>query len=284
MKWAIHFWTALKARLGGLTGFKSETSPAEAPVQGHQTNYSPTPAIPQVSAAERTRIWQKWEAVAPSRMVAFQDAADTCPLDPAGRYVWASQLSAAIAPALHTFEVALRNAMHQSLMQHHGRTDWFDKPGLLLPDERNLVRRAKNKVSQRKASPTPDDIVAEVMFGFWCALLNGPYEPAIFVPCLSRGFRNLPVPLQIRTDLHSKVIQIKDVRNRVFHHEPIWNYPGIDQIEAELWALAEALYPEYAILSQDQSKFQQVFHDRPACKLALDNSLATCLANGRIQP
>jgi hypothetical protein len=139
-------------------------------------------------------------------------------------------------------------------------------------------------VAQRKQHPTPDDIVAEVMFGFWCTLLNGPYEPDIFIPCLSHNFRNLPAPYRVRGAFAAKVIQFKDVRNRVFHHEPIWNYPGIDQIEAELWTFAEALYPEFSILSQDQSQFQTIFHDRLSRKQALDQCVATCVAQGRIHP
>lgn len=288
MKWAAHRWTALKARLGGREDFESETPSTEAPTQGHQPNYSPNPPIPQIGPAERQRIWQKWEAVAPTRMAAFVDPGDACPLDPAGRYIWASHLSASIAPALHTFEVALRNAMHSSLSQHYGQADWFAGAVIFEPDEDKLVksalRAAKKKAKKKGVTHTPDDVIAELMLGFWCALLNSPYATSVFQPCLARAFQNLPAPLKVRTDLHAKIIEFKRVRNRVFHHEPIWNYPGIDQIEAELWTLAEALYPEFSILSQDQSQFQTIFHDRLSRKQALDQCAATCVANGRIQP
>lgn len=217
-------------------------------------------------------------------MAAFLDPNDSCPLDPAGRYIWGTHLSASIAPALHTFEVALRNAMHQSLSQYYGRDDWYDQSGFLMRDEKGMLRQAKNKVNQRKTNPTPDDIVSELMLGFWCALLNSPYATSVFQPCLAHAFQNLPAPLKIRTDLHAKIIEFKRVRNRVFHHEPIWNYPGIDQIEAELWTLAEALYPEFSILSQDQSQFQTIYHDRASRKQALEQCAASCVANGRIQP
>ncbi len=288
MKWAIHFWTALKVRLGGHMNYESMTPSTEAPTQGHQPNYSASPTAPQLSPLERTRIWQKWEAVAPSRMAAFVELTDSCPLEPAGRYIWATHLSASIAPALHTFEVALRNAMHSALSDYYQRADWYAIPQFFQPQEGGLIKtaigNAKNKAKKANRPHTPDDVVSELMLGFWCGLLNSPYDTSVFRPCLSRGFRNLPAPLKVRSDLNSKVVEFKRIRNRVFHHEPIWNYPGIDQVEAELWVLAEALYPEYSILSQDQSHFQQIFHNRSACKVALDNCLAMCVAQGRILP
>ena len=178
--------------------------------------------------------------------------------------------------------------MHQSLSKYYGRADWYLGAVVFQPDEKKLVesatRAAKKKAKKKNSRYTADDVVAELMLGFWCALLNSPYATSVFQPCLSHAFQNLPAPLKVRKDFHSKIIEFKRVRNRVFHHEPIWNYPGIDQIEAELWTLAEALYPEFSILSQDQSQFQTIFHDRASRKQALDQCAATCVANGRIQP
>ncbi|RYD79184.1 MAG: hypothetical protein EOP84_13360 [Verrucomicrobiaceae bacterium] len=251
MKQALHFWKAFVVRLGGLIGFKSETSPTEAPLQGHQTNYSPTSPTLQPSLQDRTTVWNRWEQVAPLRMTAFcKPSIDTCPLDPAARYIWGNHLAAAIMPAMHTFEIAYRNSIHASLSTYYGQADWYDRQSLLLPDELKFVRDAKRKLRRASKPETPDAIVAELMLGFWCALLNSPYDTSVYRPCLSRGFKKLPPHLQSRTTLHSKVIAFKDLRNRVFHHEPIWNIVGLDQTEGELWALAEALYPEFSILSK----------------------------------
>lgn len=247
-----------------------------------------TPETPdlEIPLEKRAEIWARWQDVAPPRMSVYADARDTCPLDPAGRYIWANHLSAAISPALHTFEIAFRNAIHSSLTDYYRRADWFNVPRMFKADELKKVSKAKqnalSKARRKGRNLTPDDVIAEFMFGFWSSLLNAPYDTKVFRPCLARRFRSLPAPFLQRTDLHSKVLEFSRVRNRVFHHEPIWNFPGIEQIEAELWSLSEALYPEYGILSQQQARFQGLFHDRASFKTALEHHLSECLSEGRI--
>jgi hypothetical protein len=288
MKWALHLWKALKARLGGREDFESMTPSTEAPTQGHQSDYTPPVPILQLSDADLHKIWDRWEMVAPARMRHFRDPADSWPLDPACRYIWSNHLSGAITPALHTFEVAFRNAIHSSLTDYYSQSNWFDQPSLLGTDEQKLLRTAKRnaraKARIQGRSATADDIVSELMMGFWCALLNSPYDISVFRPCLSRGFANLAPPYQVRTDLHSKVLEFKRVRNRVFHHEPIHNFPGIDQIEAELWAFAEALYPEFAIVAQVHATFQSLFHNRLVpFRSGTEACVSNCVWQGRFQ-
>ena len=239
-----------------------------------------------LSASIRADIWTRWEQVAPPRMRAFgQPPIDTCPLDPAARYIWNNQLSAALMPALHTFEVCFRNAVHASLEDAHATASWFDTPNFLQPDEFRQVSKAKAGLVRLGRTVTSDRVVSELMFGFWCSLMNGPYERAVFRPCMARRLARLPAPYRTRSALRSKLEQFRKLRNRVFHHEPIWGYTNLEATEAELWSFAEALYPEFSMLSRDQTNFSNVLHNQFAsCKMSLEACIANRIQQGLIQP
>ena len=50
-------------------------------------------------------------------------------------YFWDMELSAAILPALHAVELALRNRIHGALSRVHGTEMWFYTPGVLEPGQ-----------------------------------------------------------------------------------------------------------------------------------------------------
>lgn len=105
---------------------------------------------------------------------------------------------------------------------------------MLLPNERARVEQAKRKLrggspSRPAASARPltdGRLVAELSFGFWTHLLDGAYDnwragtrlwPALLEPV----FPHCPAAERTRRDLHGRFVEIKDVRNRAFHHERI---------------------------------------------------------------
>lgn len=72
---------------------------------------------------------------------------------------------------------------------------------------------------------TPDQIVAHAMFGFWLALLAPSFESttdplALWPNCTTKTFPN--DPLMTRARAVHLLDRIKDLRNRVSHHEPAW--------------------------------------------------------------
>lgn len=165
-----------------------------------------------------------------------------------GCYLWNKEVTAAFFPLLQILEVTLRNAIHSQARQAYG-SYWFDnvpcRPKSQLShaqnrhvknlskwinESRQSIRRECN-IPQSKAVPE-DKIIANLTFGFWTNLFSAAFHvnrnPKALWPNLLRAvFPNAPKGFRSRDLVQSKLLKIKNFRNRSFHHEPIWNigYP-----------------------------------------------------------
>ena len=146
-------------------------------------------------------------------------------------YAWNTAVSAAFYGSLQALEVALRNAMHVQLSNRYGST-WYDNAGTGL-DGRNRERilGAKRELSRRRVGVRPSRMLAELSFGFWVSLL-GPggrlpnsgtrasYEMTLWRPALRRAFPHRA--RLIRAQVHRPLDELRILRNRIAHHEPIF--------------------------------------------------------------
>jgi hypothetical protein len=143
-------------------------------------------------------------------------------------YVWNTQISAAFYSPLQALEIVIRNAFHRELSAIYGRA-WYDNPRVpLTPFARARVDDAKNALRRANRPLEPGRIVAELSFGFWERLLtHGPpgklnYEMTLWRPALHRAFPN---SRRRRVDVHRPFPGLRDLRNRIAHHEPIFSRP-----------------------------------------------------------
>lgn len=153
-------------------------------------------------------------------------------------YLWNLALSEALYPALGAMEVALRNSIHAAATSRY-RTDlWFELPDLLQPGQLAAVRNARDGLIQRGKDPSADRIVAELHLGFWTTILSRPYHPKFWNPnrgaMLKTVFPRLPIPLRQRHLVHRRYNDLRFLRNRVFHYEPIWNRSDLPAEHARL--------------------------------------------------
>jgi len=106
---------------------------------------------------------------------------------------------------------------------------------LLIAAHQDKVSDAIHYLRTRQKHPDVGHVVAELNFGFWVSLLNKEYETALW---RRRGFITATFPaiprdgrgrhgrkVRNRRALSARLNRILDLRNRVFHHEPIWNWP-----------------------------------------------------------
>ncbi|RCW47209.1 hypothetical protein DFQ14_101555 [Halopolyspora algeriensis] len=72
-------------------------------------------------------------------------------------------------------------------------------------------------------APCTDDIVAKLTLGFWISLLSRgrAYDRRFWVPVLHKAFPHYSGP---RRPLHSELEDIRKLRNRIMHYEPIFEY------------------------------------------------------------
>jgi hypothetical protein len=177
-----------------------------------------------------------------------------------GCYAWCQAVASGLLPILGDFEVALRNKLHVSLSQHYGGVDSFNwmmtnpNPASAtnpkaspLPAVHKMNPRTQSdiqaivqkKTNRRTQRVTPDDVVAALAFGFWEQIINSLDNPAhptglqaailsgVFphAPDLNVCSYSSPAFKQRVVDLLSK---IRDVRNRIGHHDSIWAIPEFD--------------------------------------------------------
>lgn len=136
-------------------------------------------------------------------------------------YAWNIEASGAFYGLLHVLEVNLRNALHAELCDLFGRDDWWHAPNARLHySALAKVAHAKDKCRQQGKRATPDDMIPELMFGFWVSLLGKglDYENGLWRPALHRAF---PAYRGMRRPLHEKLELVRLFRNRIAHHEAI---------------------------------------------------------------
>lgn len=185
----------------------------------------------------------------------FKTTGDT---DLLGCYAWSQAVSASLLPLMADLEVPLRNSLHVSLSQYYGGSDSFDwmmtsppfkykgsgpKPkraahSMASKTQENIAT-AVDKLSIKRKKPTPDDIVAAMPFGFWEQIINSldhkSHPAGLQNSILSSVFPHAPDlhlypygSLAFKLRVVNLLSCIRDVRNRIGHHDAIWKTPEFD--------------------------------------------------------
>lgn len=197
------------------------------------------------------------------RLSPYMRQADGDLADALGHYAWNLQLSESLYPVLQLTEVVFRNALHQALSVEFDTPTWFH--GLWLhPREQKAVDKALVELRKRKADTTADRTVAELHFGFWCSLCDKRYEhQQTLWPKLFRHapLSQIPRRHRHRPGLSRAANRLRQLRNRVFHHEPIWHWRDLPQRHQDALALLSWLNPSVATLATSLDRFAAV-HQR----------------------
>ena len=133
-------------------------------------------------------------------------------------YTWNTAAAAAFYGPLQTLEVTLRNAVHDLMRKAHGTT-WFDNGQLLRQAEQGKVETAVQHLDELGKQPTAGRVIAELHFGFWVALFANAYDTTIWRTDLHRIFTPR---VKSRQGLHDALDRLRTLRNRIAHHEPIF--------------------------------------------------------------
>ncbi len=145
-------------------------------------------------------------------------------------YVWNSALSASLGTTIGHVEVVLRNAIHESLTAWSTRRfdepRWYLDPGGLFQSRQiDAIHVAQQRVTRHgRHTETPGRVVAQLPFGFWRVMLAGQYDTTLWRQSLYHAF-----PGQRRRRVIQDAVEVLRLsRNRLAHHEPMFNRPIAD--------------------------------------------------------
>lgn len=177
--------------------------------------------------------------LSPERLGAYSLASDFDSTDAVARYLLNGHLCASFQPALHAFEITFRNALFDASEavvattgRRYGRVRcWLDlTPPLLDARADRSVKDAIRRLGGPKYY-TPGRLVSKLNFGFWTNLLDRPYEhgkrggPNLWPRLIPTVFPNIPKAFATRQAIADKLKAVRDFRNRIAHHDPIWDRP-----------------------------------------------------------
>lgn len=167
-----------------------------------------------------------------------------------------ARLCEALYIPLHAFEVALRNRIDGVMSAAHGAR-WFEDPAVVVqPRQQEQVAAAIDDLARDDKPDDPGRVVAALTFSFWTSFFGRDYED------LWRGTLNAIAARPdgrglSRKDFARPSTQLRFLRNRVAHHEPIlyWDLP---KHHANLQELTLWLSPPLAAWSRSLDRFPEV--------------------------
>lgn len=171
------------------------------------------------------------ESLSSERMATYLKAARGDREMAARLYTWNTAVSGAFYGTLQGLEVALRNAMNRQLARRYGPA-WYDNEEIGLADGcLGRIADAKSRILRDGHTINPPRMVSTLPFGFWVSLL-GPggyikasrkranYEMKLWRPALRRTFSHRKT--LTRRNAHKPLNELRMLRNRIAHHEPIF--------------------------------------------------------------
>lgn len=179
-----------------------------------------------------TFIYELQRALSRTRLETYRSKDDPASdLEMITNYFWDIDLAEALVPSLHAVELAVRNSMHEAMTMQIRTEMWFYEPGLLRSTQLEMLASGLDKLARKRNDATPDRIVSALPFGFWVSLLTAPYEQSIWAPgAFQLLFDVFPNAGAVsRKQVHTRLDGIRDLRNRVFHHQHIWDRPNLYQ-------------------------------------------------------
>lgn len=223
-------------------------------------------------------FYEKFACSAPLRFKRYLELSGERELEAIAKYRWNLELSEALIPCLHSAELALRNSIHEAMIQKYlpapksvypdgkqADSEWWfnvEVRGNPLLEDRDYekVKEAYVKVPKNGKPITPR-VVAELSFGFWVELLNSGYDESIVVPTLGSTMKRVQADNRANRRhgwLRERFGEIRDLRNRVTHHEPICFSPDLEFSWQMAWQLSREIGPWFAAVIQPACRFDSV--------------------------
>ena len=191
-------------------------------------------------------------------------------------YLWNTAVSAAFYGPLQGLEVVLRNAIHRQLSERYESVWYANLDAGLDRGALGRIRQALLELDREGSTNDIPRLIATLSFGFWVSLLGSGgrlesgrkanYEMTLWRPALRQGFAHRTT--LTRRQAHGPLNELRILRNRIAHHEPIfarnltadharilevmgWISPGI-----QTWTAHHSQLPVLLELPRDAGEIQ----------------------------
>ena len=204
-------------------------------------------------------FFQQLEAIlAPERLDAYrQDGVP--PATTLARYLWNMALCESLYSPLQMAEIALRNSVHNVLSARYQTPAWYEVIPSLPPWQQNQLVDARKQLSDAGKKVTPGGMVAELHFGFWTGFFNKSHaRTGIGSHLAKHAFPHAPAPEQYQARLAKRWHDIRDLRNRVFHHERIIHWADLDAQHAAILEVIHWASPELQHMAAALDRFTAI--------------------------
>lgn len=198
-------------------------------------------------------------ALAPDRLEAYRQDGASEDLALA-RYLLNLALCEALYSPLHLAEVALRNALHAALSQRYRAPRWYESNEVPLTAwQQEALTSSRHRWREAPKPPDAVRMVAELNFGFWTGFFNkahartglGFHLAHTIFPHAPREERDLA-----RLDL--RWTRLRELRNRVFHHERIVHHSDLAERHREMFLVIGWINPEVRDLTHALDRFTEI--------------------------
>jgi hypothetical protein len=167
--------------------------------------------------------------------------------------------SEAFHTPLHSVEIALRNTVDAAMLNRYG-PGWYGDVSLLNGGAIEEVETARTKVVKVSPVKAHGSLVAELSFGFWVSLLAPQYDATLWRQALYCVFTRSGRPLR-RDHVYGRFNMVRRFRNRVAHHEPIWNHKDLSDVYGEIIEAIGWMCPHTAQWTAELSRVPDVVGD-----------------------
>ncbi|WP_425073273.1 hypothetical protein [Sagittula sp. S175] len=203
--------------------------PAEAPkgnlTASHEKIDSADIAMDQVQTLTDLTVQKLLtDCLSDRRLQRYAPAADDSGVAREDLYLWNCDMSESFHFALHIAEVSCRNSIHSALT--YGGRSWFDDPTflkILAPARRKDLENAlDDESSQHGAVMDTHHLVSALSFGFWEHLTTKRFQRYLFPRGFQKNFKCAPKSAKL-DDLHTLIESVRRWRNRIAHHNAIFD-------------------------------------------------------------
>lgn len=147
------------------------------------------------------------------------------------RYNFNIELSRCFYAPLHLLEVTLRNTLASELENYLQDSEWlknYKSHNIFQNREKIKLQEAIDELSKKKKPLESGRLIAELNLGFWINLYDRPYLE-FQKQSIKRQFPNASNTQRNIFKIKDRLNDIRILRNRIFHYEPIWHWIDLDQ-------------------------------------------------------